>query len=76
MAEMRLVHAVDRNVDLAAVENVADVALLARLLDGPLNQRLGPAQKQLAVGETLASRIQSAVDDVHSRTSMSASRLV
>ncbi len=66
-AKTRLIHAVERNADLAAFQNVLDVAILRGFLDGASNQRLGAAQKTLAVFETLATRIQTPINDVHGR---------
>ena len=58
---------VERNADLPALHDVADVAALRGLLDGTLHQRLGTAQEALPVLETLAPRVQTPVDDVHGR---------
>ncbi len=35
--------------------------------DGPLNQRLCPAQKTLTIFETLTAQVQAPIDDVHCR---------
>ena len=64
-AKARLIHAIERNADLAALQDILDVAVLRGFLDGALNQRLGPAQKPLAVLKALAARIQTPIDDVH-----------
>ena len=45
-AKARLVHAVDRDADLAAFQDILDVPVLRRFLHGPLNQRLGPRRKR------------------------------
>ncbi len=45
----RLIHPVERDADLAAFQDIPDVAVLGRFLDRALNQRLGTAQKPLAV---------------------------
>src|SRR6266404_9065061 len=65
-AKARLVHPVERNADLAAFQDIPDVAALGRFLDGALNQRLGTAQEPLAVLEAFTTRIQAPIDDVHS----------
>ena len=64
-AKARLVHAIDRDADLAAFQDILDVPVLRRFLHRPLNQRLGPTQKALAILQTLATRIQAPVDDVN-----------
>ena len=64
-AKARLVHAVKREADLAAFQDLLDVPVLRRLLDRSLDQGLGPAQESLAVFETLAARIQPPVDDMN-----------
>ena len=63
--EARLVHALDRDADLAAFQDILDVPVLRRLLHRALHQRLGPAQEALAVLQTLAARIQAPIDDVN-----------
>src|SRR5205814_10710916 len=63
-AKARLVHAIDRDADLAAFQDILDVPVLRRFLHRPLNQRLRATQKALAILETLATRIQAPVDDV------------
>ena len=45
----RFVHPVERDADLAAFQDILDIAVLRGLLDGALNQRLGTAQETLAV---------------------------
>src|SRR6185436_20167471 len=64
-AKARLIHAIDRDTDLAAFQDILDVPVLRRFLHRPLNQRLGPTQKALAILQTLATRIQAPVDDVN-----------
>ena len=64
-AETRLVHAVERDSDFAALQDILDVPVLRGLLDGALNQGLGPTQEPLPVLKTLAARIQPPVNDVH-----------
>ena len=64
-AEARLIHAVEGDADFAPLEDILDVALLRRLLDGALHQCLGATQKALTVLETLAARIEAPIDDVH-----------
>ena len=73
-AEARLVHAVDRDADLAAFQDILDVPVLRRLLHRPLNQRLCTTQKALAVLQTLAARIQAPVDDVNGHVCIRLSR--
>ena len=63
-AKARLIHAVERDRDLAALKDVLDVAVLRGLLDRTLNQRLGTTQEPLAVLETFAARVQAPVDDI------------
>ena len=74
-AKARLVHPVERDADLAAFQDILDVAVLRGLLDRALNQRLGPTQEALAVLKTLAARIQAPIDDVHSHPCICLSRL-
>ena len=61
----RLIHAIDRDTDLAAFQDILDVPVLRRFLHRPLNQRLGPAQEALPILQTLTTRIQAPVDDVN-----------
>src|SRR6185437_9251665 len=63
--QARLVHPIERDADLAALQDVLDVAVLRHLLDRVLNQRLCAAQEPLPVLEAFASRVQAPVDDVH-----------
>src|SRR4029077_3416074 len=65
-AKARLVHPVERNADLAAFQDIPDVAALGRFLDGALNQRLVTAQEPLAVLQAFTTRIQAPIDDEHS----------
>ena len=58
-------HPVERNADLAALQDILDVAALGGFLDGALNQRLGTAQETLAVFQALAAWIQTPIDDEH-----------
>jgi len=62
----RLIHPVERNADLAAFQDIPDVAAFGRFLDGAQNQRLGTAQEPLAVLQAFTTRIQAPIDDVHS----------
>src|ERR1700726_797424 len=75
----RFVHSIEGNADLAALQDILDVAVLGGLLDGALNQRLGTAQKTMAVLQALAAWIQSPIDDMHGHPciclSLSLSRL-
>src|SRR5712692_4809976 len=48
-AKARLTHPLEWDADLAAFQDILDVAALGRLLDGSLNQRLGTPQEALAV---------------------------
>src|SRR3984893_13925982 len=64
-AKARLVHAVERNRDFAAFQDILDVPVLRRLLDRTLNQRFGTTQEPLTVLETLAAWIQAPIDDVN-----------
>ena len=61
----RLIHAVEGDGNLAAFQHILDVAILRRLLDRALDQRLGPSQEALAVLQALAARIKAPIDDVH-----------
>src|SRR5262249_58149322 len=70
----RLIHSVERDGDLAALHDVLDVAPLRRVLDGALHHRLGSTQKPLTILETLAARVETAVNDVHGSVSRPASR--
>src|SRR5207244_11662717 len=65
----RLIHAIDRDADLAAFQDILDVPVLRRFLHRPLNQRLGPTQKALAILERFATRIQPPVDNVNGHVS-------
>src|SRR5262249_12632216 len=73
--EARLVHAVERDADLPALQHVADLAALRGLLHRPLHQRLGPAQEPLTGLDALAARGQAPIDDVHDRFRIRLSRL-
>src|SRR5712664_3136966 len=48
-AKARLIHPVEWDADLAALQDIPNVAVLRGLLDGALNQRLGTTQEALAV---------------------------
>src|SRR6185312_8024018 len=74
-AKTRLVHAVDRDADLAAFEDILDVPFLRRFLHRPLNQRFCTTQKALAIFQTLAAWIQAAVDDVNGHVSSASASL-
>ena len=74
-AKARFARPVERDADLAAFQDILDVAVLRRFLDGALNQRLGPTQEALAVLKALAARIQAPIDDVHSHPCICLSRL-
>src|SRR6266702_6082460 len=64
-AKARFIHPVEWDADLAAFQDIPDVAALRRFLDGALNQRLGTAQETLAVLEAFTTRIQAPINDVH-----------
>src|SRR6202140_5037132 len=65
-AKARLIHPIKGYADLAAFQDILDIAVLRGLLDGALNERLGTAQEALAVFKAFAARIQAPIDDVHS----------
>ena len=54
-AKARFMHPVKRNADLAAFQDIPDVAALRRFLDGAPNQRLGTTQEPLAVLQAFAA---------------------
>src|SRR6266571_678700 len=74
-AKARFIHPVEWDADLAAFQDIPDVAVLRGLLDGALNQRLGTTQEALAVFKAFAARIQAPIDDVHSHACICLSRL-
>src|SRR5262249_29862049 len=63
--EPGLIHPVERNADLPALQDVADRAPFRGFSDGPLYQRLGATQEPLTVLEAPAARVQAPIDDVH-----------
>ena len=75
-AEAWFVHPVEWDVDLAAFQDIPDVAVLRGFFDGALNQRLGTAQKPLAVFKAFTARVQTPVNDVHSPSCIRLNRLV
>ena len=56
---------VGRDRDLSSPFEIGDVPITRGLAYGPLNLRFGPAQKALAIGQTLAPWVKAPVDDVH-----------
>ena len=64
-AETRLVHPIERDRDLAALQNILDVPAFGGFLHRALNQGLGAAQEPLAVFQALAAWIQPPIDDEH-----------
>ena len=64
-AKARLIHAVERNADLSALQHILDVAVLRRFLDRTSNKRFGTTQEPLTILKTLAARIEPPVNDVH-----------
>src|SRR5258707_207379 len=64
-AKGRFIHPVEWDADLAAFQDIPDVAVLRGLLDGALNQRLGTTQEALAVLQAFTTRIQAPINDVH-----------
>jgi hypothetical protein len=72
----RFIHSIERNADLAALQDILDVAVLGGLLHGALNQCLGTAQETLAVLQALAAWVQTPIDDVHGHPCIRLSRLV
>ena len=69
------IHPVEWDADLAAFQDIPDVAVLQGLLDGALNPRLGTTQEALAVLNAFAARIRAPIDDVHSHPCICLSRL-